>query len=235
MIKEVIIKKLAKISNLVQSIDDDNSISNLEKDLLLSYVRNLYDNIIDTTPQINKDLPSPSQKKDVDSVLNSLPKPIIKTAEPEPIKPPVEEEVITKIVEVEVASVPISDHVSEIRTVENINLAATKVPDSVSNESISEIFKIESGNDLSDKLSMSRLDDIRKGMGLNERLFTQKELFGDNSTHFNEVLDVLNNQTSFEAAKEYLIKNVIPLYKWDSENRIKKASTFVKLVRRKFL
>jgi hypothetical protein len=71
-------------------------------------------------------------------------------------------------------------------------------------------------------------------MGINERIFTQQELFGNNQMQFNETLQKLNNCQNFIEAKQYLLDNVISVYDWTNEQKIKKAATFVKLVKRKF-
>jgi len=240
MNRDNVLKKLKKIQVLVDSFEDNTSISSLERDLLLSYIRNLYDVAMDDT--ISKHAVKttiPAFKETIEKVVPEI-KPIIEIQKVEEIqeKPLIKEEIKieapiareiekTKVEEIVVQQVEVAD---EVKPKPKPNVQETNISPDVLND----IFKEGPVSELSDKLGMSHIDDIRKGMGLNERLFTQKELFGDNTAHFNEVLDTLNKVGTYEEAKAYLIEKVIPVYKWDSESNIKKAATFVKLVRRKF-
>lgn len=240
MSRDNVLKKLKKIQALVDSFEDNTSISSLERDLLLSYIRNLYDVVMEDTIAIAAVKTTISAfKETVETIVPEI-KPIVEVQKVEEIQenPLIEEKI--KILE------PIARELEKVKATEvvaqQVEVAEEVQPKpkpyaektNVSTDILNEIFKEGPVSELSDKLGMTHLDDIRKGMGLNERLFTQKELFGDNTAHFNEVLDTLNKVGTYEEAKSYLIEKVIPMYKWDSEINIKKAATFVKLVRRKF-
>ena len=228
-------KKIRKISLLLETFEDGNQVSALEKDLLLSYIKDMYDMVLDTSVSRNEvrteardiqvipeDLGGQSEK------ISSIPSPKIQAREVQ------KEPVVTEV------PVPLPQKKEAVQN--TVSVADTeKIPvvkptgTHLSQEAMEEIFKEEKVSELSDKLSMSHIDDIRKGLGLNERLFTQKELFGDNSSHFNEVLDTLNKMSTYDEAKTYLLNNVIPVYHWDSEGKVKKAATFIKLVKRRFI
>ncbi len=238
MNRDIILKKIKKIKVLLDSFEDNASLSSLERDLLLSYIRNLYDAALDGT-SMTLNTVKPAQ--DINQEVSTSNKFIASNQEIQKT-----EEVLQRATTKEDAKT--ENHIIDQKPNEEIILApqlivphdtkpAPQAPNKVSDISVdvlNEIFKEGTMNELSDKLGMSHINDIRMGMGLNERLFTQKELFGDNSAHFNEVLDALNKANTFEEAKVYLIEKVIPIYKWDSETNLKKAATFVKLVRRKF-
>lgn len=70
-------------------------------------------------------------------------------------------------------------------------------------------------------------------MGINERIFTQQELFGNNQAHFSKNIEGLNKCQSFDEAKQYLVDNVIYKYDWVAEPKIKKAATFIKFIKKK--
>jgi hypothetical protein len=229
-------KKIRKISLLLETFEDGNQMSALEKDLLLSYIKDLYDMVLDTSVakrevrEMNVDIQvTPDNMSDKREKIPTAS--LSKTTEHETHT---EQVVVPEVT----AAIPQKKEVVQdtVTVTETVKIPVVKPLEThLTQEAMDEIFKEEKVNELSDKLSMSHIDDIRKGLGLNERLFTQKELFGDNSSHFNEVLDTLNRMSTYDEAKTYLLKNVIPVYHWDSEGKIKKAATFIKLVKRRFI
>ncbi len=107
-------------------------------------------------------------------------------------------------------------------------------PDQALQAKYDEIFDTKSGKELFDKLESLPITDIKKAMGLNERILTQNELFGGDAQTFDQTIEYLNRCGSMDAAREYLIKNVIHKFDWTHESRIKKAQVFVKLIRRRY-
>jgi len=226
-------KKLNKISALADNGNADGHFSSLERDLLLSYIRELYEIVLDGKPNVIKSVshtPIPIQKEEeapgkiqepVVQEHNEAPVPVVNKVEPKP-----EPVVILPIIEKPEAPQP----APEIKAV-TINPAPTikHNPDA-----LAEMFAEEKINDLSDKLASSPVKDLTKSMGINERIFTQQELFGNNQQLFNETLQRLNNCQDFGEAKQYLVENVISTYDWTNENKVKKATTFIKFVKRKF-
>lgn len=99
---------------------------------------------------------------------------------------------------------------------------------------LEELFNIKRGNDLSERLSFSPVNDILKAMGLNERIFTQNELFGNNNTVFTETVSQLNNFTTFAEAKKYLVNTVVQEYDWTDDQRREVAKNFIQLVHRRY-
>ncbi len=87
---------------------------------------------------------------------------------------------------------------------------------------------------MSEKLGELPIQDIKKAMGLNERIFTVNELFGGEQTTFDTTLSELNSLRSFDEAKDYLIRNVAARFDWASKSRRGKAKEFIKLVKRRF-
>ena len=97
-----------------------------------------------------------------------------------------------------------------------------------------EIFSFSTARELSEKLSALPISDIKKAMGLNERIVTVNELFGGDQSSFDTALTALNQLRSYEEAKDYLIRNVAGRYQWSSKDRKAKAKEFAKLVKRRF-
>ena len=245
-------KKLNKISILTDSVEN-GAFSTLERDLLLTYIRDLYDIAMGDEPIVTKrpekqtvstvEIPTPvpvevpvTISKDIQETVKA----VIETHIPEAkISAPV----VTTLTEpeIQVKSVPVTPAVAvaeapvkAVPLVEKIKVA-TPAQHLNENEVMEALFSEGKVNDLSDKLGLTPVQDLTKSMGINERIFTQQELFANNPAKFTEVLTVLNGFQSFDEAKQYLINTVIPEYGWSDESKIKKASTFIKLVKRKYL
>lgn len=226
-------KKLNKISALADNGNADGHFSSLERDLLLSYIRELYEIALDGKSPVIKSVthtPVQATKEEVIPAKAEAPAVPVHVQATEPIPAKIEmvtePVVIHQVIEKEEVIKPAPEVKSiptHTTTVKNQN------PDA-----LAEMFAEEKINDLSDKLASSPVKDLTKSMGINERIFTQQELFGNNQQVFNETLQRLNICQNFGEAKQYLVENVISTYDWTNENKVKKATTFIKFVKRKF-
>ncbi len=248
-------KKINKISILTDSIEN-GSFSALERDLLLTYVRDLYDIAMGDEPIVIKrteiqaatsvEMSTPvfiEKPVTINNEIQETVKVAVETHIPEvpvkstPVVTMTEPEIQVKSapIAIEVPAVAVAEvPVKAVPLVEKIKVA---VPAQHLNENevMEALFSEGIVNDLSDKLGLTPVQDLTKSMGINERIFTQQELFANNPAKFTEVLTVLNGFQSFDEAKQYLINTVIPEHGWTDESKIKKASTFIKLVKRKYL
>lgn len=222
-------KKISKISALADNGNTDGHFSSLERDLLLSYIRELYDIALDGKPNINKMVAQVTvPEKVVEHIETKVIEPVEKMALEQPASVLVPAEIVIESTDIEKDI--------QIKPAAEIKVDVIH-PSPIKNQNIDvliEIFAEEKITDLSDKLASSPVKDLTKSMGINERIFTQQELFGNNQQVFNETLQKLNNCQNFDDAKQYLVENVIFSYDWTNENKVKKASTFIKFVKRKF-
>lgn len=249
-------KKLNKITVLTESVSDSD-FSPLERDLLLTYIRDLYDLALGDEPVVFKRIEkvavqpvapkvevSPEILVQKTIIAESI-KPIIEPVQPtqvikEPVVvPPSPQTVVVEVPTtiqdpVKPAAVIVETTAKAVPLVDKIKVATPSLNLS-EQEIINELFSEGRVNDLSDKLGLTPVQDLTKSMGINERIFTQQELFNNNPQQFNDVLTTLNGFQSFEEAKQYLINKVIPQYGWMQDDKIKKATTFIKLVKRKYL
>ncbi len=90
-------------------------------------------------------------------------------------------------------------------------------------------------SDLSTKLELKPLADIKLGMGLNEKIQTQNELFNGDKNAFEEIIVKLNQFPDFNSAKLFLCEHVIPKYNWTQSTKEKTVNMFIKLVKRRHL
>jgi hypothetical protein len=247
--------KLHKITMLSQSADNDGQLSKLEKDLLASYIRDLYEMLFDNKENVpdgfqNRRIKpefagtqAPPQPAEIPVVKEEpkqeLPRNIkeIPAHEEVVIKPVTTEEVVvlkeeaTTTLEVVVPDIvkPVAE---EIVQKENVSQSLNPTPDK---SLIDELFFEEKVSALSDKLASQKIPDLTKAMGINEKIFTVQELFNNDNNLFTQTLQTLNTLPDFQSAKSYLLNEVIGKLDWTSEKKLKKAATFIKLVRRRYM
>lgn len=232
-------RKLHKISSLAENANDDNDLTALEHDLLLSYIRDLYEIALDH--KVSE--PARRENKPVVNPITDRPQ----VEQIQPVTPSVVHVVKEILVETPPQVVVAEEQTARIeiqhiepekvieKPIEVINTPKKAGKEIISQEIMDELFAEERISDLSDKLSLSPIKDLTKSMGINEKIFTQQELFGNNQQQFITTLEKLNNCQNFTEAKQYLLENVINDFGWTSEGKVKKAATFIKLVKRKFV
>ncbi len=99
-----------------------------------------------------------------------------------------------------------------------------------------ELFEFKAASELSQRLSETKVEDLNKAMGLNEKFFYINELFGGNSAKFRACLEFLNNNAkNIESAREYLEADIMDTHSWANPKRKPLAKDFIKTVRRRYL
>lgn len=228
--------QLEKIIALYKSMSaDEKNISAIERDLMLSYIRSLYDSFLDTSAPPTETARQQTQARPiVVSPPPVQPKPVVVETPPPP--PPVQPKPV--VVEtpppppvqpkpVVVETPPTAPEPVRYQT------PTLSVRSSGSAE-IDALFEAPSDKELSDRLSNTAIGDLTKAFGLNDRLLMQNELFANNKAVFEEILKDLNNASSFESARGYLI-DFAKRYSWTANpERQKHAKSFIKMVRRRF-
>ena len=220
-------KQLKKVNTLVDSLRDEESISSIEKDLLLSYIRNLYEKVLhidnDGSEKVvikQKKAPQPVYEPPV------IEQEYVAPAPPEPtiIKEPIVSEPIPEPTPVEV---PVVQAIEE--TIEVVEGPSFSIPGD-----LQDLFMPSSVNELSDKLSNAPIRDLTSAMGINEKIFTINELFGGDSTLFNDSMKTLDGYSSLNEARDYLVEHVAVKNDWSDAGKIKKAANFIKLISRRY-
>ncbi len=227
-------KILKKVNALLQSIEDnDEKLLPMERDLMLNYLRQLYDIFLhaevrseaqgmlfsspaeEQLPQKDKPLrtttpkPAPGEKA---AKLKEAPKP---KPDPQPEPKP--------------APKPEPQPKPQPKTATTPHRAQT----AQMSEELRELFELPVAKELSEKLSALPVNDLSKAMGLNEKIFTMKELFGDEQELFNQTIDQLNKLSSFEEA-ELILAQLAERFAWTDKKKKKKAKNFIKLVSRRY-
>lgn len=235
-------KHINKISNLVQSIKEADEFNAIERDLLLSYTRSLYDKILSW----EGDQGSAITTQSTISESKEMPRaeapviPPVETPEP-PRKEMVDmahvareelriEKENTQIQEKSVEENPV---MPEVETPKTTPIPSLEKEEGIPEE-MEEIFSNTVIADLSDRYGNAPITDLSKSMGINEKIFTIQELFGGDKELFQTTISRLNNFESFHEAKVYLANGVARDQHWNEGSNIKKATNFVKLVQRRY-
>ncbi len=238
---------LKKINALHDSASAfDMSVSKMERDLLLHYLRELYEVVSDDTVKVSSAAPestpapepveyrsAPTVAPVREAVRQSTP------AAPErqytPAPAPRHEAPITPP-----APVTIPAYSAPHPTPQPVQPVVTPSPPPAPvkeevDEALSSLFEMNDSNDVSSRFSRLPISDISKSMGINDKILTINELFKGNQHHFNEVVSKLNTFSKFEEAKDFLIAGVAKENNWGKGSKRGKAETFIKLIKRRYL
>ncbi len=234
---------LEKINALYKNISSDpRNVSSIERDLMRSYIQQFYESFLEM-PSVASAITPPQPE------TPKAPEPRITLRKPEPTPPPPplkpqpeppkpETPKVQRIPEPEATPAPAPPSPAEVaKPAPVVETApppqASKVAEQLDPD-MEELFAFKSATELSEKLSELPISDIKKAMGLNERISTQNELFGGDAAAFDATVSTLNTLKSYDEAKDYLIRNVASKYKWSSKEKKEKAKSFIKLVRRRY-
>lgn len=253
-----LIEKINVLHDSLLSIDEE--ISSIEKDLLLNYIRQLYEQVLEIgtedqqfrTPPISRkvmDLPKeakpavPTENKVQEAPVQEEPAQHMPAEEPiqkEPIKitpvAKIPEPVVaeTKVEEPAIQETPVEPMIQKVGVETEASNGSAAIVSESADEELESIFAIKEAKELSEKLSSTPINDLNKAMGINDRFLTVNELFGGDNNAFNECVQKINGLGSYEEAKSYLLSEVTQKYDWSAQERIKKAASFISLVQRRF-
>ena len=204
---------LKKINALFQSIvDHSDSVSRLEADLLKSYVIEFYDSI--THEESQHGSTSQDSHARVETIVPTNPE------EVEDLEPNVQP------VETETKSVEETPYSSEEDMASDISIADDQ-------NHLDELIEEMERSQLSSHIGEKFVTDIRKSMGLNDKLLFANSLFNGNQSKLLEFLDQVNSAESFEDATG-LLRNVAKSNEWSSDSRRQSAVKLLHLINLKF-
>ena len=231
---------MRKANTLFKSIEEAGSQpSAIERDLMLSYLRQLYGLFLEETQQKatetakEADLPRPRAEKPLaPAPVEPTPSPAKETPAP-PAPEPFSFELPKR--EAPVAPPVVEAPAPPPRVERQEPPPAPPRTESVGlDPALAKLFNFKKATELSERLSESPVADLNKAMSINDRLLYINELFGRDRTALDESLQLLNRFDAFEAARGFLI-NLAEQYRWGHEERVEIAQAFIKLVRRKYL
>ncbi len=202
-----------KINALYKNIDANTpGVSPLERDLMLSYLRQFYELIaLSPTQQKQTELKKEPVFHDDEKKVS----PVVPKSKPQEVR--IEE----KTVEIP----PLQKEISTINQPESTE----------KNGSLDFLFVWQEPSNLAERLASQPISSLSlNSFSMNERLLYTNDLFHKQSAEMEEVIKMINNFTSFDQAKLFLL----PLgeqYDWQKEERREAARSFINTVRRRFL
>lgn len=230
-------KILDKINALYQSISvEEDHISSIERDLMLSYIRQLYESFLETKPET---LSAPARKAIKKAKIKKAAPANPKPAEPAPApnkqsapEPVVEVTPPTPEPEPEPAPAP-----APKPKVESKPVSKTPPPSKAKATSLGKyktLFENKGANELSEKLSLQPISDITKSIAINDKLLYVNDLFGKDANAYAVTLNQLNSLGSMDEARNVLLE-FAKSNDWLEEEKQDTARAFIKLVRRRYI
>ncbi|MEO0728691.1 MAG: hypothetical protein AAFZ63_29415 [Bacteroidota bacterium] len=220
---------LEKINALQKSISlDKGEVSTIERDLMLSYIRQLYETYLSSevssapAPKAKTVAPPPPPK------IEPAPK---KAAAPPPPPPPPAPEPKPEPI---VAPPKPAPEPPAAKPAPVAQAAPSPAPaKSNVDPAINALFKHQAARELSEKLSQQAIPDLTRAMSINDKLLYSNELFGRDMARMNETLQKLNGLGSMDDAQNYLV-DIAQKFDWTEDERSEVAQSFIKLIRRKY-
>ncbi|MEM7575287.1 MAG: hypothetical protein AAF433_20435 [Bacteroidota bacterium] len=241
-----ILERIVAIHKSLQ-LESGGSLSAMERDLLLDYLRQLYDfyhahptgvaaapsrstataPIAQTkaapSPPAPAPKPKPAPKPPAAPVQQAPPAPTpTPPPAPAPAPPP------------KPRPAPAPQPTAAPRP--QVKAPASTVPSRVSGPlpaKVKALFVESNSTDLSEQLSRQPIQDLTKAMGINDRLLYANDLFQGNTELMTNFLKDCNRHSNFSPAEKAL-GELAQQYAWGEEERADTARRFIKLIRRRY-
>ncbi len=177
---------------------------------------------------------NPVTIQDQEPVLVEQPKTAtIPVIEHPPIVEPVAIE--TRVVEAPVVEPVVVDAKVEEVVVEDVKQAVNGTSQIVETSKYEELFQINLGREISEKLANLPLKSLKGAIGINDKILLVNELFKGDMGKYNDLIDRLDRFSSFGEAKTFLSNEIVPIYNWNDESKIERAKGFVQMINRRYL
>jgi hypothetical protein len=251
---------LDKINSLFRSLQHDGGkVSSIERDLMLSYVKQLYEAFLHESastpeplktehPPVPKEEPAPVRRgytppriievPDSRRVTNTPPKPD-PSRQPEPRprpnpdpQPKPEPQPKPDPRPTPQPQPPRPDPKPEPPATEPTR-EETATYTAAPSRKVNGLFQFKQATELSEKLSERPIHDLTKALAINDRLLYMNELFGRDLNALNDNLSRLNRLDDMEEAKPLLMQ-LAEEHDWADEEREDIARDFIRLVRRRY-
>lgn len=237
---------LKKINTLNDSLSlDGGSVASIERDLMLSYIRQLYEAYLNMPPNgtVRSSASGNTTAKERyagDDRSNEREITAPPKAEENIPEPPVRKYTPPKIIEIPDSkpAAPRPSSSASSTTSERSGSthagATTTRPNRTVDPKIKELFDLREAKELSEKLSLQPIKDLTKALSINDRLLYTNDLYNKETDTFNAALRDLNGAADMEAARA-LLEQQAAQYGWQDKEKADTAREFIKLVRRRHI
>ncbi|HKK74476.1 MAG TPA: hypothetical protein VJ953_05360 [Saprospiraceae bacterium] len=215
---------IKKINSLFDSIEmETNGLSTIERDLMLKYIRDLYEVFVDEAREV-----SPPKKMP--------PKPISppKPEAPAPPRPIIESKPMDQPkFDLHKKNEDPAEKEPEAPQPEPV-YSAPRTSASGTTAEIEALFTFQEARELSEKLSEQPIRDLQAALSINDKLLYTNELFGRQHNVLNDSLSTLNRFENMEQARSFLV-SLAEQYNWTEAEREEIARSFIKTIRRRYV
>jgi hypothetical protein len=217
---EIVTKDIQDIEKLVSNFKNYSSIPNIELDLALSRLRNVYDLLL----MFRDDSNTEAHKHSHTTVKEETAPGKKVTIEPSPVNH--SEHVKKAVTVVETKTIPAP--VSESAPTQEKSVVGKKPTEEKTyiNEKLGEKTHKK---DISSKLQGQAIKSVAGSLGINDKFFFIRELFKGNSESFRQTMDELDEAHNFNDAYSLLINK----FEWDMDSE--PVQMLLNLIRRKFI
>lgn len=229
------LKLLTKINDVFKHIiDEGDALSALERQLLKNYIIDLYDAVNEETSETapdtsNNHVEKPSITKSVREVTEPKPVQIVVPAQPTKPKPTTVEPPKATVY-AEQSGVPLSAATQESVQAATAEVKTTATVATTTKEGALDSFytsidaEIKSGH-----LGQTLIKDLKKSIGLNDKLRYANDLFAGNQSKLLETLDLVNQESDRDKIKSHL-NDLAEEFNWTSPTRTKTLTHFLHLI-----
>ncbi len=207
------------MDSILEVYSSNEEFTQTEKNLLLDYLKRIEQQI------------QAIQVEDEETKPIALPPVLTNAVEYTPPISKIKKEVVSEPIQ---APAPEVEKISHPKSSNNTNQHQNATL-SVQQPEYDHLFNHLIVTDLSAKLELMPLKSLITGMGLNEKIVAQNELFNGDKSAFDKVIHDLNQLSDFETAKAYLVEHIIPKYDWTHKDKKKSVESFLKLTWRRYL
>ncbi len=241
-----LISRITALHHSLQLDKDESGPSRLERDLMLGYLREVYDlylNVGNATAeqQVKQDTPTPEPPTAPTPPPAPKPEPA-KTPTPPPPPPPTPAPPApepTFVPEVPAAPVPPPPAPAYTAHTAKIDPEYTRpapnppqpAPRPNASPEVEALFKENENAGLSRRIQQ-KVSDLTRALSINNRVLFSNKLFASND-ELNAALKELNLKGSFANARPQLV-DLAQLHHWADEDRQETAREFIDLVRRRY-
>jgi len=195
-----------KMQHLLETVGKNGGrFSQIDKDLLSGYVRELYELAVSIQPSSNISAPRP-----VENIIS--PEPKKEETPPAPIEEQADEHKQNGV----------KRTITEIYSDRNTN----------GKTSVNERFKKQS-LEIADKLKQTPIKDLKAYIGLNKRFAFIETLFNDRENEYEAAVEKVNNFKSYEEAVNFIRSEILPRFEWSDDESL--VNEFFTLVMRRYL
>lgn len=229
-----ILGELKKVELILRQFNDNGKIPDIERDIILSKLRNMYEIIhlvqlqeVDKLDKIKiqREQVKEIEPKDCQEKAPSIPEPISQNEVSTLIGPPIE--INTEKIEEQIIVAPISQKVT-VKPEPSATILAEKFQQDKNflNEALANYQHLQN---LSKKYQTKPIKDIFSAISLNDKYLYIKELFNNDGDLYKKTIEILNNSGDFDTAIRYIDEH----FRWDFNDF--QVQKIMELVHRRYM